>query len=308
MGHIKHIMRRIDRTVAAVAAILLSVLALSFGDALVKLSSTTFSIWQMYVLRSAIALVLLFVLLRYQAPGMSLFPSAFLWALLRSLLLAAMWAAYYVALPFMPLSVAAAAYYTIPLFITLFSALFVGEPVGPRGWFAVALGFVGMLVVLRPDADGVNGYVLLPVVAAILYALAMILTRTKCRKEHPLVLSIMLNGTFVAVGAIMTSILIVLPPPDHAVSLFPFLLSGWASLDGMALGVLAALAVIIIVGSTSSAFAYQNGPPSVISTFDYGYLAFAVLWGVLLFGEVPDAVTAVGIGLIAVAGILAVRR
>lgn len=297
-----------SKTLLAISAILLAVLALSFGDALIKLSSVTFSIWQMFVLRSVIALVLVLGLLAWRVPHLSRVPLAPFWAIARSLLLSVMWVAYYAALPFMPLSVAAAAYYTIPLFITLFAAVFVGEHVGGKRWFAILLGFVGMLVMLKPDAAGFNAYALLPVFAAILYALAMILTRTKCQEESPLVLSLVLNLTFIAVGGMMTGLLYISPPSSAWLETYPFLLAQWSHMSPLAWGIVAALAVIIVVGSIASAYAYQNGPSSVIATFDYGYLAFAVLWGVVFFAEIPDGLSLVGMIMITLAGIIAARR
>jgi len=68
------------------------------------------------------------------------------------------------------------------------------------------------------------------------------------------------------------------------------------------------LAVAIIVGSVGAAIAYQSGPSSIIASFDFSYVAFAVVWGILLFGEVPDFTTIIGIVLIVCGGILAVRN
>ena len=63
----------------------------------------------------------------------------------------------------------------------------------------------------------------------------------------------------------------------------------------------------MLVGSVGAAVAYQSGPAPVVATFDYAYLVFAGLWGALLFAEVPDPPTAVGMAMIAVGGALAVR-
>ena len=57
-----------------------------------------------------------------------------------------------------------------------------------------------------------------------------------------------------------------------------------------------------------AAIAYQSGPASLVATFDFAYLAFATLWGILIFADLPDALTVAGIVLVAAAGILAVRR
>ena len=297
-----------DNVKLAVFAIVFTVFALSLGDALIKRISTDFPLWQIFVLRSVIAIPVSIAVIRSRAHGVSLKPTSLGWTALRSLMLTFMWVAYYTALPHVALSVAAAVYYTLPLFITLFAAVFIGERVGVRGWIAVFLGFCGVLLILRPQAEDFNGYALLPLASAVLYAFAMILTRTKCKNESPLVLSFGLNVSMIGVGFIATLCVSLWGPSSSEVEGNRFLLGQWISMgthEWLAMGL---LATAVIIGSVGAAIAYQAGPSSIVSTFDFSYLAFAALWGLLFFAEVPDTVAAAGIALIAVAGILAVRR
>ncbi len=295
----------VDNVKLAVAVIVLAVLALSFGDALIKESSAELVIWQIFVLRSAAAVVVLAAILRLRYAAVSFMPRAPGWTTARSLMLVAMWIAYYASLPHLQFSVAAAAFYTLPIFITLFSAPLAGERVGKAGWFAVVLGFAGVLLVLRPAADGFNAYALLPLASAVLYALAMILTRTKCRGEHPLILSAALNVGFIAVGAAATLAGLTVGDTDI---LPAFLSTDWAPLTGDVLFVLGVMTSAILIGSIGAAVAYQMAPSSVVGTFDFAYVGFAVIWGVVLFGEFPDAVAVIGMIMIVAAGIIAVRR
>jgi drug/metabolite transporter (DMT)-like permease len=175
-----------DNVKLGVAVILVTDLALSLSDAAIKSLSTGFVLWQIFVLRSMIAIPFLIAVIRSRPGAKTLVPCRIGWVALRSLMLTFMWVAYYAALPHLELGIAAAVYYTLPIFITLFAALFIGDSIGPIGWGAVFLGFSGVLLILKPDASGFNVYALLPLASAILYALAMILTRTKCRGESPL--------------------------------------------------------------------------------------------------------------------------
>jgi len=138
--------RKTDNIPFAVGVIVVTVLALSLGDALIKLSSNSFVIWQIFVLRSVIAIPCLFLFMLTVSRDSLILPSALGWVAVRSLLLVAMWVSYYLSLPHLPLSVAAAAYYTLPIFITLFSAVLVGETIGRAGWAAVFIGFCGCVV------------------------------------------------------------------------------------------------------------------------------------------------------------------
>src|SRR5699024_11902812 len=118
------------------------VFALSLGDALVKYVSPDFSLWQIYVVRSLIAIALLLAIFLSQDKLAALKPVSVGWVTVRSLLLTLMWLAYYAALPWLTLSVAAIAMYMTPLFIALFAAVLIGEPVGPRRWMGVVIGFI----------------------------------------------------------------------------------------------------------------------------------------------------------------------
>jgi drug/metabolite transporter (DMT)-like permease len=227
---------------------------------------------------------------------------------LRSLMLTLMWVAYYAALPHLALGIAAAAYYTLPIFITLFAALFVGDRIRPLGWCGVLLGFAGVLLILKPDANGFNAYALLPLVAALLYALAMILTRTKCREENPLVLSLGLNVTFVVVGLLATLLIAFNGGLADEAPGASFLLGAWSGMGGMEWLAMTLLAAATLIGSVGAAIAYQVGPPATVATFDFAYVGFASAWGILFFAEVLDGVTITGMALIVAAGLLAVRR
>ena len=300
--------RGADNIKRAVLAILVTVFALSLGDAIIKRVSADFPLSQIFVMRSVVAIPVLIMVAKARSRSLVLRPCRVGWTALRSLMLATMWVAYYAALPYLALSVAAAAYYTLPLFITLFAALFVGDRVGVKGWTAVILGFCGVLLILRPQAGAFNAYALLPLVAAVLYALSMIITRTKCRDESPLVLSLGLNLAFIGLGAVASLFIALWGPSSAAVDLYPFLLGHWVAMGphvALAIGVLAAA---VIIGSVGAAIAYQSGPSSTVATFDFAYLAFASLWGLLFFAEIPGPITVAGMVLIVVAGLLAVRR
>ncbi len=295
-----------DNTARAIAAIVAAVFALSLGDAVIKLISADFTLWQVFILRSVIAAPVLWVVILWQRVGA--WPRLWFWTGLRSVMLAVMWVIYYASLPHMPLSAAAATYYTSPLFITLFAGLFVGDRIGFKGWFAVVLGFVGVTVIVRPAADDFNAYALLPLAAAILYALGMILTRTKCRGEHPLVLALSLVLAFPVVGGVASLAIGLWGPSAAQVAAAPFLLGDWAPLDGKAWLALGVLGTAMVIGALGAAIAYQIGKSSTVAIFDFSYLPFAVLWSVVFFADIPDGLTVTGIALIIIAGVLATRR
>lgn len=297
-----------DNVRLGVAAILVTVFAMSLGDAAIKLLSADFVLWQIFVLRSVIAIPVLVAAIKLRFGATPLLPRHPGWVALRSLMLALLWVAYYAALPHLALGVAAATLYTLPLFITLFAAVFIGDRVGAKGWGAVVLGFAGVLLILKPDAGGFNAYALLPLIAAILDASAMILTRTKCRGENPLVLSLGLNCTFILVGLIATLFMAISGWSIDSPSGSSFISGEWAPMGLKEWIAMALLAAASLIASVCVAIAYQVGPPATIATFDFAYVGLAGLWGILIFAEIPSVATITGMALVVVAGILAARR
>jgi len=284
------------KTGLAVAAVVIAVLALSFGDAVIKATGVSLPLWQMYILRSGLALPVLVVILAKRNSGKL---GSVFWVAIRSSLLVLMWLCYYSALPLMPLSLAAAAYYTSPIFIIILAAILLRKVPSLRIWVAIFLGFGGVMLILRPDTSGFQLVTLLPVLAAFLYASAMVLTSAKCRNDDPIVLAIALNIAFIAGGAALGF---------WSGKQGSFMFGPWAPLDMKLISVIAILAGVIVIGGVGAAIAYQNGPPATIAAFDYTYLVFSLIWGAIFFAEFPGWISLSGIFVIVVAGLLALPK
>ncbi|WP_227270435.1 DMT family transporter [Roseobacter weihaiensis] len=281
------------QTRTAVFAIIASVAALSLGDALIKTAKLSLPLWQMYILRSALLLPVLWWFARSQGP---ITPKAPFWTVMRSILLVVMWLSYYSSLSLMPLSLAAAAYYTGPIFIVALTALISSKWPRRRTLFSIGCGFIGVLMIIRPDMAGFDLGTLLPMIAAFLYACAMVLTSVKCQNDDPVALALALHLAFIMVGALL--------------GLFSgregsFIFGPWQPVDLRLFATVAALAALILIGSVGAAVAYQKGPPTTVAAFDYSYLVFSLIWGRLFFGELPGNIALIGIGVIVSAGLLA---
>lgn len=304
---ISQVHARPDNTAIGVATIVFAVFLMSLQDAVIKLASSDLSLWQIYVLRSLIAIPLLGAMAVPGRRWSALRPSSFGWVMARALILVAMYLCIYAAMPLLSLSVVAAAFYTGPLFIAVMSAVMIGERVGPGRWIAVCIGFAGVLVILRPGTDGFTPLVLLPVLSGLFYALAAITTRTKCPQEPPLALAIALNVALLMTGAMASIAIAVWDPSAVQTAAYPFLLSPWIAMGSFEWAVIGSLAILIVGIGISLARAYQIASPVTVAAFDYSYLVFAVIWSLLLFAETPDLATVFGMVLIALGGLLVLR-
>jgi drug/metabolite transporter (DMT)-like permease len=285
-----------------VPAILAAIFAMALTDAIIKMSSAEMLLWQLWTLRSAIMLPVLFLMARGAVGG-----AALPWVGLRTLALIGMYAAMYPTFPFIDLSLAGAAFYTAPLLIVLLSALVLRQRIPPVQIAAIVTGFIGLQLIVRPFAASFIPVILGPVTAAMFYAVAAILTRARCVQVPPAMQAFWLNAAFLACGvlglAVISSGLI------HTEMAFPFLLAPWKPMELVDWALMAGQALLVLVIALGVARAYQSPQASVIATFDYCYVIFATFWGFLFFGEVPDAWTLAGMLLITGGGgILSGRR
>lgn len=294
-----------DRIPLGIALIISAVFLLSLADASVKYFSHRMPIWQLFLGVSFISVPTLGAWLVTGIKAKNVAVLSLRWVALRSLLLLMMWVAYYAALPLIPLSVAAVAIYTTPLFIALFAACFGSERLTSLGWSAVCLGFVGVTTVLHPGTGVFTLAVLLPVLGAVFYAVAMVVTRRHCREEHPLVLAFALNVAFLVAacgGGIVSA------SCSDCAAQAPFLLSAWQPLGWQEVGFITCYAIALVTINTATARAYQLAPAAVVGTFDYAYLIFACFWGYWFFNEVPSVSTWFGMLLILLAGLMVSRN
>lgn len=303
-----HRIARHPTVLDGVSFIAVAAFTLSFGDALVRIASAQLSIWQLIVLRSLVAVPVLLALMRRYARG-AILPKQWLWVSCRSALMVAMWLSVYAAVTQLPLPTVSAALYTAPLWITLISALGPGRRLMLSEAGAVALGFIGVMCLLRPGTSLFSPLLWLPLAGALCYALAAVITATRCREESPLVLSLALNAAFLIIGALMLALFVAWPQAPAWADTAPFLISGWRAIEPSAVvsvaGLIAGLASIIIIANVAMARAYQIGPAPVIAAGDYSYLVFSGLWSLVLFDEMPTPLALLGIVLIIVAGLWA---
>ena len=291
----------------AVISVILSSVFFSFGDAVVKLVSADLVLWQILVMRSIIAIPALVMVCRFRTEPINLIPTDVFWSLSRSFLMVLMWVLYYVSLLALPVSIAASIYFTMPVILTFLAAIIIGDKIGLSGWAGAILGFMGVLVIIRPESSGFSIYSVVPFFAALVFAYAMIITRTKLKNEHPYTLTIALQVSFLFFGLLMTSIIYFLESGDYYLS-DSFFGGSWKSMGIREWTVVCTLAVAITIGNIGTTISYQLGRSSVIATFSFSYIPFVIVWAWILLGEYPDLFSLLGVGLIIVSGLFAVRK
>lgn len=188
-----------------------------------------------------------------------------------------------------PLAETTAIIFLTPLLVTALSAPVLKERVDARQWGAVLAGFIGVLVIVRPGGSALNPAILFPMLAAVCYSLYQVLTRKFKGAEHPVT-------THFYTGIVGFIVCSVLWQPD------------WVVPDWGPGCLMVCLGLLAGVGHYLLIQVFERIGPAVAAPFSYTQLAWAVVFGFLFFGEVPDFWSLLGIGIITVSGLYVALR
>jgi drug/metabolite transporter (DMT)-like permease len=193
------------------------------------------------------------------------------------------------ALKYMPLADATATGFVAPLFVTALSIPILRETIGWRRWSATLVGFVGVLIVVRPGGAGFQIASLLAVASALAWAFAMIMTRMMSRTESPL--TTLTYSAIIGLGLTSLAMPFLWGPVTPAILLM-----------GLFVGASSTVGHWLIV------LAYRHADASLLAPFSYIQLLWATLFGLVVFAVLPDLWTLVGAVIIAGSGLYTAHR
>src|SRR5438477_5092712 len=267
---------------AGIGLMLLSIFMFSFGDALGKFMVATYSVGQLLWLRACAALLVLLPLIwRHRVAFLQLERP---WLqLLRVTLSTIEVAAFFLATVYLPLADVITYYLACPIFVTALSGIVLREKIGWRRWSAVLIGFCGVLIALRPSANSVSWPALIALAGSTSFAFLMLITRSLRATPDIVLASTQFIGTF-TLGALMA----------------PF---GWVTLQLSSLGLFALAGAISVSALMCVNRSLQLAPASVVVPYQYSMIVWAVMFGYVVFGDVPSLATVIGAAIIIAAGI-----
>ncbi|MFZ2159425.1 MAG: DMT family transporter [Bradyrhizobium sp.] len=263
----------------------------TMNDAITKAVSSEMNFGQMMLVRGVVAVALIAALAVHQRAVRPLRTLMMKPVALRVVGEVGGTVSFMAAIVHLPLANTAAIFQALPLAVTLGAAVMFGEPVGWRRWLAIAAGFVGVLVVVRPGLEGFNQFSLLALTAVVFCAVRDLATKQIPAKIPSLFITLVTTVTITITGAVI---------------LVP--LGGWTPPSGRALGLLAMAAVLLLIGYQCIIMALRSGDISAVAPFRYSALLWAMLLGFLVFGDVPDAMMATGASIIVLSGLYAFYR
>lgn len=219
--------------------------------------------------------------------------------LLRGALHAAASLAFFTAVKYMPLADVFAIYFVEPFLLTMMSALFLGEKVGWMRWSAIAVGFVGAMIVIQPSFEVFGWTSLLPVACAFLFTLYLFLNRAMGDADSPLVMQTMAG----IAGTVFMGVALLI---GHWLGDENFEMS----LPGVGHG----LVLLVLLGSISGYMhllvvkAFRLAPVSLLAPFQYFEIISATVLGYVLFADFPTASKWLGISIIVASGLFIIWR
>jgi len=278
-----------DRALAGIAFMVAAFVTVAVGDALTKAVMVALPIAQFLVLRSASVLVLLSpVFLR--AGGLAVFRTERLGLhLLRCALNGASLLLFYVALRRLELATLFAIGFVGPLLMTALSVPILGERVGPHRWAAIAIGFLGALVIVNPGAGGFEPAALVAMAGTALWATSMVLVRKMSATESDAALLAYINVSLLLLGAVGA----------------PFV---WGEVTLAQTGFIAMLAVTLVAGQWLMLRAFRLAPIGVVAPFQYTGIVWATLIGWAFWNEFPAPNVWVGAAILIASGLYVMWR
>lgn len=209
---------------------------------------------------------------------------------LRSLAEAGASVTFFTALLHMPLATLSAIMQSIPLVVTLTAALLFAEPIGWRRILAISVGFIGVLLIIRPGTAGFDFWSVMGLASVGCVVLRDLSTRRISPQTPSVIVSIWSSGFVLCMGAVGAQF------------------QGWQPVQPQHIALIACAAAVLIIGYMTSVMVMRVGDIAVVAPFRYTALVWAILFGWILFGTLPDSMTLIGAGIVVASGIYTIWR
>jgi len=296
-----------DNNFAGVGLIVLGMFFFSIQDILIKLIIVDTSLLQILVFRAVAGCILLIIFLLYTKRTITLGSAYPKIAITRGLLFFFGFMLFYISISKINLAEATSLFFVSPFFMTIFSKLILKNYIGLNRIFSLLVGFSGTLLIIKPEFNNVNIYMLLPILCAFTYALSMTLAKKTSDKDN------LFQQTFhIYLGAIVMGILIHVILNSLNLNYNPYgltlLTKTWIVDDLTILFMIFFISIIGSLGIISLISAYRIGSPIINAPTEYILLIFALAGGFIFFEELPDFYSIIGMVLIILSGIYIVFR
>lgn len=296
-------MKAIGDNARGVGFLVLGMLIFSLQDIAVKWIGGDYSVLEIVLVRSLVAIP--FTLVFFRLEGKRGLPTTRLHTLeyLRGLCFFLSFTFHFMGVAAMPLADVASIRFSAPLMITILSVVFLSETVGPRRWLALIVGFLGVLLIVQPGSSGFNLGSIFILLDVLFYALSVIITRRLRAADSSATMAYFSSLVYLVATLIVAPVALWVGEIPNAHPSLAFLLHSWTMptlLDGL---IMVGLGLLWAGGIVVMARAYSLALASVAAPFEYVSLPISAMWGFLLWHEVPTWATWAGAALTVLSGL-----
>ena len=297
-----------NTTLHGIIYLIVGLCVFSIQDVIMKIFSDEIALQEVIFLRGFVTLLVIISLMVRSGGRKSFVTQRPMLCFLRGLAGFTCFTTFSMALAVLPLADAMPLYYMSPLFVIALSIPLLGEKVGFRSWLAIFVGFLGVLLVVQPNADGIDPAMILALISALAYSAQSLMARKLGATESALGMTFYSMIAFMVLSG-ATGLIFGngwLNGFDHPSA--QYLFRAWTIPTLAQAGLIVAVGIIAAAGFYCISQAYRLGRASVVAPFEYSSLPFAALWGWLFWSSVPTGTTILGSLLIVGSGIYALRR
>jgi drug/metabolite transporter (DMT)-like permease len=301
-------MTKMSSNVKGIIFLILAALVISIQNIAIKWIGGDYSVLEIVTFRSLVAIP--FTLLFYRFEGGRGLPITQQRTLeyVRGFFLFLSYTTFMMGLAALPLAQIEAIRFSGPLMITFLSVVMLGEKVGPRRWLALIVGFVGVLLIVRPGSATFNLGSVFILISVLFYALTAILTRKLQSTDSSATMAYYSSLVYLVAALIFAPLPALVSEMPNAHPSIAFLIRAWSIPSLIDLIIMTGLGLIWAGWMYFLARAYSLGQASVIAPFEYVSLPINIMWGFLIWGEVPTWMTLAGAFLTLLSGIYVLCR
>ncbi|MFO1148826.1 MAG: DMT family transporter [Alsobacter sp.] len=271
------------KVLLGIGVMLIGIFLFVVNDVMGKWLVATYTVGQVLLIRSVSGLLMLAPLVRREGLSALLHPQRPRLQFLRVVLSALEVASFYAAIAYLPLATVVTIYLAGPIYVTALAGPLLGEHIGWRRWCAVIVGFAGVVIALQPSAETLSAPLLIAIGGSMLFAALMIVTR-KLRGTSDTVLVTWQTVATLVFGVVLS----------------PF---GWVTPTLRDFCLIAMLGVVATFAHLCVNRSLKLAPAAVVVPYQYTQIAWAVLLGWLVFGDIPQASVFIGSAIIVGAGL-----
>ncbi len=283
--------------------IVIGMLIYSFHDLAVKMIANETTIFQLFLTRALVGVIVTMIFLKYLGYNIRVIPNHPKLTLIRCVLMHFGFFIFFISLEKLSLSTVTALFFAAPFFITILSALVLSERIGLLRFLIIVLGFIGVFLIVKPFKESdFSFYMLAPLFTAFSYAVAMVISKYTKENENAFFQAFQQYSVSLLLSLITYIIILVFPSEMIDKEEWRFIFGSIKINDYYTFISIAILSIFGTLGMTSLIHAYQVGSPITNGPTEYVLLILAIINGYLFFGNIPDYLSLAGIILIILGG------